>query len=300
LNHQAASKHLPGDTVIYVVIPTFNRTRQLIACLRCLASQTVENTPVICDSGTSVETSNAVKSEYSDVELLKGDADLWWTGSINLGLRHVVQMAKPEDHILFLNDDTLFDETYLEALMACARQNPESMIGSVCVDQTDPDVIIDGGIIFNWYSAHMRQLNIGLSLSDFDPGYTEKVSVLPGRGTLFSAAVIDRIGLPLEDKLPHYGADYEYTRSAARAGYTLFVSYDAVIRSDVSTTGQHRREAEISLSGARDYFFGRKSSGNLVDRFRFSYRATENPIAGTVFFMCSTARLVNRYLAYRG
>lgn len=31
----------------------------------------------------------------------------------------------------------------------------------------------------------------------------------------------------------------------ARAGYELLVSYDAVIKSDVSSTGQHRRQAKI-------------------------------------------------------
>lgn len=285
--------------MIFVVIPTFNRTKHLIACLQCLASQTVENVPIVCDSGTSPETRNAVNAEFQHVELLSGDSDLWWTGSINLGLRHLVEKAESTDYFLFLNDDTLFSENYLASLMACAEGDRQSIIGSVCVDQRSSDVIIDGGVIFNWYSARMRQLNVGRLLSDFVPGHAEKVSVLPGRGTLFPVPVIDRIGLPLEDKLPHYGADYDYTRTAARAGYDLIISYDAIIRSDVSTTGQHRRHAKISFSGARDYFFGRKSSANLVDRFRFSYRAAENPIVGTLFFMCSTARLVNRYLACR-
>lgn len=285
--------------MIYVIIPTFNRTRQLIACLRCLASQTIENVPIICDSGTTPETRNAVKAEFPSVELLSADSDLWWTGAINLGLRHVAEKAENSDHFVLLNDDTSFDEDYLASLMACTLDDTECIVGSVCVDQRDPDVIIDGGVVFNWYSAKLSQLNIGRPLSHFGSGHTEKVSVLPGRGTLFPFSALGRIGLPLEDKLPHYGADYDYTRAAARAGFRLLVSYDAVIRSDVGTTGQHSRQEKVSFSGARDYFFGRKSSGNLIDRFRFSYRAAGNPVAGTLFFVCATARLVNRYLAYR-
>lgn len=270
-----------------------------MTCLRCLSRQTVENAPIVCDSGTSDETRNVVSAELPDVELVRGNPDLWWTGSINLGLRLVAEKAKSSDFVLFLNDDTSFDEDYLAALMDCMQNDGNSIVGSVCVDQNDPNVIIDGGVVFNWYSALMSQLNVGLSVADFAPGHAEKVSVLPGRGTLFPISVIDRIGFPAEDKLPHYAADYDYTRTAARAGYDLLVYYDAVIKSDVSSTGQHRRQAKISLSGARDFFFGRKSSGNLVDRFRFSYRAAENPLAGTIFFMCATARLVNRYLACR-
>jgi GT2 family glycosyltransferase len=264
-----------------------------------LSLQSEDNQPVVCDSGTSDETRQAVASEFPDTIVLNGHPDLWWTGAINLGLRYILEKADKDDSFLLLNDDTLFDDGYLAALMNFARTHPRSIVGSVCVDQNAPEVIIDGGVKFNWYSARMTQLNVGCSLSGFDKGHAEKVSVLPGRGTLFPVFVIDEIGLPAEKILPHYGADYDYTRRANRAGFDLMVCYDAAIKSNVATTGQHHRQTKISFSSARAFFFGRKSSGNLVDRFQFSFRAAENPIAGTLFFLCSTARLVNRYLAYR-
>ena len=285
--------------MIFVVIPTFNRVGHLLSCLRCLKSQTMVPRVIVCDSGSTDGTADEVARAFPEVTVLRGHSGMWWTGAVNLGLRYVIGHARPDDSFLLLNDDTLFDDEYVDRLYGCALRHRKSVVGSVCVDQASPGIICDGGVTVNWYSARMRSKNTGRRLADFPRGHTEDVSVLPGRGTLYPVSVIAEAGLPDEDRLPHYAADYEFSRRASRRGYRLLVCYDAAVRSDTTSTGLHRRQSRLSLASAASFFFDRRSTGNLVDRFRLAFMVSENPFLGAVFFLCSTARLVNRYLAQR-
>ena len=67
--------------------------------------------------------------------------------------------------------------------------------------------------------------------------------------------------------LPHYGADYEFSRRAARAGYRLLVSYQAVLRVKPEETGLHaRRGLGAFLAG----FVTRRSANELGHRWRYA------------------------------
>lgn len=282
--------------MIFAVIPTFNRKAHLLECLGCLARQDTDCVAVVSDSASSDGTAEAVGAEFPEAVVLAGTSDLWWTGAVNLGLRYVAERAGPDDYFLMLNDDTSFDPDYCSALLDCAQRNPGSVIGSACVDIDAPDRLIDGGVTVNWVTAANRNVNLGVSLKEFAKAHVEPVSVLPGRGTLYPASVLKTVGYPDERRLPHYGADYEYSRRCNRKGHPLIVCYDAVIRSDTRSTGIHAPQSRWSLSSARSYFFGRRSACNLVDRCRYSYLSASNPVSGTLFFGGSVARIVWHYL----
>jgi GT2 family glycosyltransferase len=42
---------------------------------------------------------------FPEVHLLRGDGTLWWTGGINVGIRHVLSLAREQDRVLVINDD---------------------------------------------------------------------------------------------------------------------------------------------------------------------------------------------------
>ncbi len=282
--------------MIYVVIPTFNRKAHLLQCLGCLRRQSVATTPIVCDSGSTDGTAAEVKAQFPDAVYLEGNPDQWWTGATNLGLTYVADRAAPEDRFLLLNDDTEFDDRYCEKLLEAPVNGPNAILGSICVDADAPEIVIDGGVRYNWLTGAHSVLNAGRRVSEFADGYCEAVSVLPGRGTLYPVAVLETVGFPDAVRLPHYAADYEYARRCALNGFGLFVSYDAVIRSDGRATGLHRPRSKWSRAGMREFFFGRRSSCNVADRFRFCFMTARNPLNGAVHFTCAVARIVYRFL----
>ena len=63
------------------------------------------------------------------------------------------------------------------------------------------------------------------------------MSVLSGRGTLIPVEAFRRVGLYDQERLPHYGADWEFSRRAQRAGFELLLDYRARVFSREGATG---------------------------------------------------------------
>lgn len=283
---------------VFVVMPTFNRPGALGECLAGLAQQTEPVRVVVADTGDGSAVGVAAK-RFPQARVLRGPDDLWWTGATNLALRAALAESAPDDWILCLNDDTEMAPDYVARLREAAGRSPRRLAGSVSVDSARPDIVLDGGNRFNWYSAATARLNRGRPLAEFGAGHEETVNVLPGRGTLIPAVAFSEVGLFAERELPHYIADYEFSVRCAAAGYHLVVSYDAVIRSHTSMTGTHRPARRLSLTEARKYFWGQRSSCNLRDRLRFAWMTRRNPLQAALYFTASLARIVVRYMLSR-
>jgi N-acetylglucosaminyl-diphospho-decaprenol L-rhamnosyltransferase len=280
---------------VYVVIPTFNRREALATCLECLERQTVAPVVVVSDSASSDGTAEMIRERHPAVILCHGAADLWWTGTINLGIRHVLQMCGSDDWIVCQNDDTVFAADWIERLLQAAARGPRRVVGSVAADLSDPLTVLDGGNRMDWLTAATQRKNIGRPLADFAPGYEEAVNVLPGRGVLYPARAFRDLGLFAEKRLPQGGADYEFAARCQRSGYDLVVAYDAVVLSRTEMTGMHAPSRIFSASQAYQYFFSRRSYGNLRFRFHFAFLTRRSYPQALVFLGCSWARLIAHY-----
>jgi GT2 family glycosyltransferase len=255
--------------MIYVVMPVHNRLALTRACLAHLAVQSrTDVLTILVDDGSSDGTSETVAREFPSVVTLSGDGDLWWTGATNLGLAWVLERAAGADYVLTLNDDTSFDADYLECLVRAADECQPALIGSLAID-SDRAVVVEGGVRINWLTAKRLPIARGVAVSDLTEWrpLPVAVDVLPGRGTLIPVSAFRAVGLFDAINLPHYGADYEFSRRAARAGYRLLVSYDAVIRVQPSQTGLHgSRGPGAFLTG----LLTRRSANELGHRWRYA------------------------------
>src|SRR4030095_6703004 len=105
------------ETKICVVVPVFNRRHYTEALLRCMRQQTFNNFQVIVvDDGSTDGTSEMISQHFKEVQLLRGNGNLWWTGARNVGIRHAMVQAAETDAVLVINDDLEVDPDYLEIL----------------------------------------------------------------------------------------------------------------------------------------------------------------------------------------
>ena len=65
-----------------------------------------------------------IEREFSDVILLKGDGNLWWTWATNMGMAYALAQANQDDYILTLNDDTMVRSDYLQTFFDAALNHP--------------------------------------------------------------------------------------------------------------------------------------------------------------------------------
>jgi len=284
------------EGTIYVVVPVFNRKSLTARFLYCLRQQTFRKFEVIVvDDGSTDGTPELIAQQFSEVQLLRGDGNLLWTGAMNVGIRHALTRAATDDAILVINDDLEISPNYLTSLHRVWASMPRTLIGSVAVDIDNPEFIVDGGTLVNWWTAKIKNLNSGRRLSDFAKDHYLDASVLSGRGTLIPVQVFRHIGL-YNGKHYQQTGDQELTVRACRAGYRLIVSYDGVVKSHTKASCGINVADSYCLADAKEYFFDVKSHTELRSCFFFAYDTATNPFSFVSFFLLHLARITGHFL----
>jgi len=209
----------------YLLIPVHNRKAVTLRCLDHLASLGALNryTVIVIDDGSTDGTAAAIAAQFPAVTILPGNGNLWWTGAMELGMRHA--HAHQARFILWLNDDTLPAPGTIEALIAFCQRHPRAIVASQCRDEVGPTYGGQHKTRFSQVPCHAA------------PGQTLECDALDGNLVCMPATVIDAIGLPEGRRFPHYGGDNMYTWRAKCQGFRLYVLGDApsVCRRDHAT-----------------------------------------------------------------
>ncbi len=251
---------------IHILIPVHNNRDTTLKCLELLSKQTFRDfTVTVTDDGSTDGTYGAICEQFPEVTILHGDGDLWWTGAINMALQDILPKTADDDYVLTLNNDVTFNEDYLASLVDAVKLRPGWLIGSVSLDCTDTNRVIDAGIYFDWRTG--KEI-----MSDYRHGkyFNDNINRLSGRGTLIPVCVFRANNLYNAKHLPHYGADYEFSIRAQNAGFNLCVHCNAVLLSDTNISGlKFTPLMKISITKAKDLLFSRKSVANVGNKIRF-------------------------------
>lgn len=254
---------------VNVLIPVHNRIDATLECLDCLKRQSYKNIRIIVvDDGSTDGTCQEIKKKYPEVDILRGDGNLWWTGAMYMGVEHILRKAKVEDFILSLNNDTFFESDFIESLVSESKKHGRAIIGSMEKSYFDRAEIIYRGEWLDWkkFSFDVKSGPI----EDGDSDCNEKVNVLPGRGMLIPVEVFKKIDNFNKKVFPHYIADYDFTVRAFNAGIKLVLSYKSVIYSRTDLTGISITEKRpLTLKETYINYFSIKSDQNMLDQINF-------------------------------
>jgi len=238
---------------IHILTAVHNDLHDTIKLLKCIYSQTYKNFDVyLVDDGSSDGTREYVSRKYPEVNLLKGDGNLWWTGSLNLGLKSILKRASGNDYIWIINNDCYFDKNTLEELynFGEAHGGIGNIVGSVVVDAKTKK-IWDSGVRINWHSMKFSKFN-----------FTEKkveADALSTKGTLYPASVFKVVGLFDAKHFPHYFSDYEFSIRAKAASYHLLINPSCIIYNEIARTGIEKAPQSFKPFEMFKVLFSKKS-----------------------------------------
>lgn len=262
---------------IYIVIPVYNRRKRTRRCLESLRQQNNKNfSVVVVDDASTDGTGDMIQQDYPEVTLLKGNGDLWWVGSTNLGIRYILGDCDPDDYILTLNDDLVVKPNYIDSMFRAATSKPHAIIGSVETTSESPTTIKNGGYHVNWITAKNTVMNQGKELEEFPDGFMLPIPKLTGRGTLFPTRVFREVGLYDNVHFKQCGDMELPSRAHLKYGYPLFINYDAVVISAVGDKKDVNTCSHYTLMQIGEYFFDIRSHFNVKDHYWFARNIAPN------------------------
>lgn len=202
---------------IAVAMSCFNRRETTLRCLRSLAPQGTDHIRLmvhLLDDDSADGTAQAVKAEFPDTILIRGDGNCFWGGGMYLAMKSAAETGF--DYVLWLNDDvTLKPDAIarmLDAYEAATTKSADLHVVAGAMEDPATGAMSYGG--FNRRNAwHPAQLDrVAPSMDGLTPCDT-----LNGNCVLIPAEVVRKLG-PIDPVFVHQLGDIDYGYRLAKVG----------------------------------------------------------------------------------
>jgi GT2 family glycosyltransferase len=278
---------------ISIIIPvhnslayTQNALMALYNALRKANDQSWKFEVIVVDDGSSDGTGSWIREHYPQIHLLTGNGSLWWSGSINLGMKYAVDELG-SDYILWWNNDIFPAEDYFLNLISLVGNATEPIVyGSKIYMAEKPEIIWSYGGMFHRRWGHSYMPDSGQPDGP-ELKVPREADWLAGMGTLLPIEVVNNTGSLNQRDFPQYHGDLDYTLRAKRAGYKVVVFPELKIWNHTSHSG---RSHENKLDRLIPTLSDTKSIYNFRKEWLLYRKYVRNPIA---YFM-----LARKYLGY--
>lgn len=259
--------------MIYAVIPVHNRINKTLSCVRSLYSQKRDDLLIcVVDDGSTDSTETILNTTFPDIEVLKGDGNLYWTGSVQLAISNILLAANSSDYVLLVNNDVEVIEGTIDRLINFSESKGRRvLVNALSVNREDKTTIVKSGTrVVSWIFNITQHIHHNRKIDSIDCKQAVEADLLTGRCLLHPVEVFREIGNYNAAVFPHYGGDDEFTCRAKRAGYGLYVLPMAPVLLDTSTSGDESTLWKGGFSAIWARLFGIRSNINLMNKYRIA------------------------------
>jgi len=283
---------------VEIVTPVHNRRELTLNCLKSLKElnwKNISHHVIVVDDGSSDGTSEAIRLEFPEVQLVLGDGTLWYTGGMNAGIN--AALYHNPDYILAINDDTTFDKDCLQELVRCAENHPNSIVGALlcCID--DPLRVLQVAPQWDtWYGGwhHSRTLT-----RDALPKVPFEVKSIVGNCVLYPVRAIKMVGLMDMKTFPHAYSDIDYSAKMHKEGFRLIIQPKALVYCFPNVLFPPLKT--LSLSKLIDTLIhDRHKNENVVMQFHSRLRTAPSITIGLASFAIYIVRMTLKALSLGG
>lgn len=260
---------MPSVGIIVVNYKGFEITSE---CIDSLLAIDYPNHTIVCvDNGSRDGSGDKLGLKYQDrIELIQLADNVGVTGGNNRGIEYAKEHNL--DYVMFLNNDTIVDESFLRSMVQASLENKESLVAPkiICYyDKTRLDHWI--GSDFNWW------MGVPKGYRDYPKDEPElniktEAKVASTCCLLVPMKVVRDVGVMDENYFIYYD-DADYTIRATNAGYRIIYEPAAQICHKCGTTASQK------LPPYFQYYLEHR---NLV--YLYS-KLCRNPVAKYAFFI---------------
>ena len=260
---------------IAFIIPVFNRLKYTKECLDILEQhkdtqffKKNEISIIVSDDSSTDGTEEWIHSNHPNVIVLKGTGSLWYSGSLNLGIKYAFEKLDCDFIMVWENDIYPVDEYFNNLQLILEKWDGKTLICSKLNYRVRPDIIFGLGGTFDPRTG-FRNL-IGQQEPD-GPQYNKIIEAdwFLGQGVLIHRDIIEKVGYFDEINFPQYHADIDYGLRAKKAGYHNMVYPNLKLLNDTSTTGMSHLK-DKTLKQFIESLYSIKSNTNIKKDIRFN------------------------------
>jgi len=215
---------LQNIKTLAVIMACHNRREHTLSCLRALSQQTAISKIAIevylLDDGSTDGTSEAVKSEFPDVHIAKGDGTLFWNRGMYKSF--AAAMKKGFYFYLWLNDDSILYVNALEVLLNTYSHLENlghecTIIGSAMQDP------VSGHFTYGGVKRHRSRWG-RVRLERIAPSDEPiQVDASNGNCVLIPSSVVKKVG-NLNPIYVHRYGDHDYCFRALQQGCSVWLA----------------------------------------------------------------------------
>ncbi len=208
---------------VAIVIVTWNKKSYVMELLTSLSNIDYDNHEIIVvDNASTDDTSQAIREQFPNVNLIENSENLGGTGGFNTGLRYVLQKGGYKYTWLLDNDAVVESETLIELVKVMEQDDKVGITGSVIMEP-DMDMIVELGAFVSWSIGTWKPNYRNNRLSAMkDVGPTE-VDYVAACSSLVRNEALYKIGVMDERYFIHWD-DIDLALRAKQAGYKVMAS----------------------------------------------------------------------------
>ena len=209
---------------IAVLLTCHNRRDKTLACLSSFykAEKTADYTfdIFLVDDGSTDGTSDAIKQQFPEVNIVSGSGSLFWAGGMRLAWQTAMN-NKEYYAFLLLNDDVVLYNNFLDNLIiseqyALSKTGKKGMYSGATIDNSTNEVTYGGEKITTNHFIVKRQL--------LTPREEPQKCDLTNANILWiSKETVNAIGF-FDERFTHGIADFDYSLRAIKEGIPVYLA----------------------------------------------------------------------------
>ena len=228
-----------------VIIPNYNGIRFLEACLDSLKEEPAHI--LLVDNGSTDGSTDFVRTQYPEVELLSLEKNYGFCGAVNRGIEH-----SKTTYVILLNNDTQVQSGFVRALEHALDRDERVFSGSAQMRNLQkPEWIDDTG---DYYCALGWAFTLGKDKSIENYQQARTIFAACGGASVFRRSLLKETGL-LDENHFAYLEDIDLGYRARIAGYrNVYVPEAVVFHAGSGTTGTRHNKFKVDLSSRNNVY----------------------------------------------